>query len=231
MPDSVTKENDLGYFIKNETIETYSYVTPTLFGELNFDKFLDFSFSFFSDGKEYFIIKHFSNKNLQRNSKIMRQRKFIPFYLDISLMTWKSEKKNYLSPTNIVKVDSLEPDELERWIDVFFDAFEYPPRLEDYITKMVLTQEKNGVNFYVGTVSKKDVSCFCTFKQENYIGFYGIGTKHYMTEISENDPSTSFCLQVLYNSGAEKLYELIGFERFSTQKRFDWDPSTHYPAI
>ncbi|MCG3227748.1 MAG: hypothetical protein H7645_12580, partial [Candidatus Heimdallarchaeota archaeon] len=58
MPDSIAVKNELGYFLKNHKIETYSYVAPTLLGEKNFDKFLSYAFSFFSDGKDYFIIKH-----------------------------------------------------------------------------------------------------------------------------------------------------------------------------
>ena len=57
MPNSKVVLNELGYFIKNKTIETYSYVVPTRYGDEHFQELLDFTHSYFSDGKEYYIIK------------------------------------------------------------------------------------------------------------------------------------------------------------------------------
>ena len=105
---------------------------------------------------------------------------------------------------------------------------------------MVEKQHESGIEFFVGTVSGKDVSCFCAFEDENYLGIYGVGTKqkhrrkgyaktlmsNYIEEKIHNNPQLKFCLQAQKNSGAEVLYKGIGFDSPYTQKRFDWDPST-----
>lgn len=245
MPNSESVKNELGYFIKNKSIETYSYVVPTLYGEKNFSEFLNFSFSFFSDGKEYFIIKHYVNEFFQTNSKILRLKKFIAFYQDISLMTWKSRENSSLNPNNLLELELLSSKKLSKWVDVFFDSFSYPKHLRKYISQMVETQIENQVEFYIGYVDGKDVGCFCTYKNLPFHGFYGVGTRHryrrkgyakimmsnYMQSVIEDNPSANFCLQVQRGSGAEKLYQNLGFKNEFYQKRFDWDPAQKSPLL
>ena len=245
MPDSISIKNELGYFLKNHKIETYSYVTPTLYGEKNFDKFLDYTFSFFSDGKEYFIIKHPLDEYFRENSKKLREKKLIAYYLDISVMSWSNEKASSLRTSKDIELELLSINHLNKWVDVFFDAFDYPKELRKYILSMTTKQAENGIEFYVGRAFGKDVSCFCVFRQQPYHGFYGVGTRHkyrrkgcasitmsqYMESIIQTNPDAKFCLQVQAGSNAQKLYEKIGFKKSFTQKRFDWDPSTLGPII
>ena len=245
MPDSIAVKNDLGYFLKNHKIETYSYVTPALVGEKNFERFLNYTFSFFSGGKEYFIIKLPYDEYYQANSKILREKRMIAHHLAISVMSWKKENMPYLRISEDVELELLTMRNLHKWVDVFFDAFDYPNDLKKYISSMVNKQAENGIEFYVGNASGKDVSCFCVYRQQPYHGFYGVGTKrkfrrkgyasitlsNYMESIAKSDSSTKFCLQVQSGSSAEKLYEKIGFEKSFTQKRFDWDPSTLEPIF
>ena len=105
---------------------------------------------------------------------------------------------------------------------------------------MVEKQFQHGIEFFVGTVSHKDVSCFCSYRDDNYIGIYGVGTKqryrrkgyartmmsNYIDDTKQRYPHHRFCLQAQKNSGAELLYKNIGFDATYVQKRFDWDPST-----
>ena len=245
MPNSESVKNELGYFIKNKSIETYSYVTPTLYGEKNFFKFLNFSFSFFSDGKEYFIIKHYVDDFFQTNSKILRQKNFIVFYQDISLMIWKKSDTSSLNPNNLLELELLSSKNLSKWVDVFFDSFSYPKHLRKYISQMVTTQIENQVEFYIGYVDGKDVGCFCTYKNLPFHGFYGVGTRHryrrrgyakimmsnYMNSVLADNPSANFCLQVQRGSAAEQLYQNLGFKNLFYQKRFDWDPSQSSPLF
>ena len=245
MPDSEVLQNEIGYFIKNKAIETYSYVSPTHRGDVDFEDFLTFAYSFFNGGKEYFIVKVFYNETFRKNSKILRQRNFISYPVDTSLMTWSSEKKDKLVLDRNLELELLTQDEVGRWIDVFFDSFSYPYYLKKYITSMVNEQYKHGINFYVGKISKKDVSCFCTIQYQNFIGFYGVGTKtrfrrqgyatkmmsNYINDILSKSPNIRFCLQAQNNSGAEQLYLNLGFEIPFRQKRFDWDPSTRNPYL
>jgi hypothetical protein len=243
MPESIAVKNELGYFLKNHRIETYSYVTPTLFGGKNFDRFLSQTFSFFSDGKEYFIIKLPFDEYFRVNSKILRERRLIAHHMDISVMSWGKEGLPYLRTSEEVELVLLSMKNLGRWVDVFFDAFDYPKDLKKYITSMVNKQAGNGIEFYVGNISGKDVSCFCVLGQQPYHGFYGVGTRHkfrrkgyasitlsnYIENKMKSDSSSKFCLQVQSKTNAEKLYEKIGFEKSFSQKRFDWDPSTLRP--
>ncbi len=245
MPNSESVNNDLGYFIKNKSIETYSYVTPTLYGEKNFFEFLNFSFAFFSDGKEYFIIKHYVDDFFQTNSKILRQKNFIVFYQDISLMIWKNSENSSLNPNNLLELELLSSKKLNKWVDVFFDSFSYPKHLQKYISQMVATQIENQVEFYIGYVDGKDVGCFCTYKNLPFYGFYGVGTRHryrrkgyatmmmsnYMKSVIDHNPSANFCLQVQRGNGAEQLYKNLGFKNSFYQKRFDWDPSQNSPKL
>ena len=245
MPNSESVKNKLGYFIKNKSIETYSYITPTIYGEENFSEFLVFSFDFFSNGKEYFIIKHYIDNFFQTNSKILRQKKFIAFYQDISLMTWNNNKNSPLNPNNSLELELLSSKKLSKWVDVFFDSFSYPKHLRKYISEMVTTQIENKVEFYIGYVNGKDVGCFCTYKNLPYHGFYGVGTRHryrrkgyakimmsnYMKSVIDDNPSANFCLQVQRGSGAEQLYQNLGFKNTFYQKRFDWDPSQNSPLF
>ena len=240
MPNSDVVKNDFGYFVKNKAIETYSYVSPTHFGEVNFEDFLDFTFSYFNDGKEYFVVKVFYNDTFRKNSKLLRQRNFITYPIDTSLMSWSSEKSEKLEPDTNLELDLLTLKNVKRWVDAFFDSFSYPSHLRKYITSMVNEQIKNGIEFFVGKAFGKDVSCFCSFRYENFIGLYGVGTKtrfrrqgyarkmtsNYISDIIADSPDTQFCLQAQNNSGAEQLYLDLGFEIPFTQKRFDWDPST-----
>jgi len=239
MPNSESMKNKLGYFIKNKSIETYSYITPTIYGEENFSEFLAFSFDFFSDGKEYFIIKHYIDDFFQTNSKILRQKNFIVFYQDVALMVWKNDMSSSLIPNDSLELELLSSKKLNKWVDVFFDSFSYPKHLQKYISQMVATQIENQVEFYIGYVNGKDVGCFCTYKNLPYYGFYGVGTRHrhrrkgyaknmmsnYMESVLKNNPSASFCLQVQRGSEAEQLYQNLGFKNSFYQKRFDWDPS------
>jgi hypothetical protein len=245
MPNSVAVKNELGYFLKNHKIETYSYVTPTILGEENFDKFITYAYSFFSGGKEYFIVKHPLDDFFQTNSKKMREKGLIAYYLDIANMIWKQENSPQLKLDGDIELELLSYKKLNRWIDVFFDAFNYPSDLRKYITSMVRNQAEKGIEFYIGIVSGKDVSCFCSFKNYNLFGLYGVGTKHkfrrkgyasitlskYIESKIKIDSSSGFCLQVQAGSSAELLYEKIGFERSFIQKRFDWDPSTLGPIV
>jgi hypothetical protein len=245
MPDSIAVRTELGYFLKNHQIETYSYVTPTLLGEKNFDKFLSYTFSFFNDGKEYFIIKLPYDIYFRENSKKLREKGLIAFYLDISVMTWGKDSLPFLKISDDLEIELLPSKKLHRWVDVFFDAFDYPKDLRKYISSMVTKQAENGIRFFVGSVLGKDVSCFCVYEQNPYHGFYGVGTKHkfrrkgyasntmsnYIETVIKENSSAKFCLQVQSGSSAEKLYEKIGFKRSFTQKRFDWDPSTLDPII
>ncbi len=239
MPDSEVVKNDLGYFIKNRTIETYSYVTPTLLGEEKFEEFLDFTYSFFSDGKEYFIIKHALDEYYKRNSKILRQKQLIGHYIDIGLMHWTTENKDNLNPSEHVEYELLTTKTVKKWVDVFFDAFNYPRNLRKYITRMATAQSENGIEFYVGYVAGKDTTCYCSFNDGTYRGLYGVGTRYkhrrrgyaltlmsnYILDTLEEDSNAKFCLQVQKKSGAEQLYAKIGFEEAVIQKRFDWNPS------
>ena len=239
MPDSETKKNDLGYFLKNKSIETYSYVTPTLYGEENFDQFIDFAFSFFSDGKEYFIVKHFNDELFMVNSKKLRLRKLMPYNLDTLLMVWKENKDPIIQEIHSMELEQLNSKTIIKWVDVFFDSFKYPRYLRKYITRMVNTQEENGIEFYIGYVSGNDVSCFCSFKSTAFHGLYGVGTREkfrrqgyaktmmtvFMEEKLKEDSNAQFCLQAQKNSGAEKLYLGLDFKTAYIQKRFDWDPS------
>ena len=245
MPDSVAVKSELGYFLKNHKIETYSYVTPTSLGEKEFNKFLSYTFSFFNDGKEYFIIKLPYNIHYRENSKKLREKGLIAFYSDISVMSWGIDSLPYLKTDDELEILSLPLKKLQRWVDVFFDAFDYPKNLRKYISSMVTKQAENGIEFYVGSLSGKDVSCFCVYEQDPYHGFYGVGTKHkfrrkgyasstmsnYMKSKIESNPSARFCLQVQAGSNAERLYEKIGFKRSFIQKRFDWDPSALRPIV
>ena len=240
MPDSEVIKTDLGFFIKNKTIETYSYVVPTLEGDKEFEQFLDNAYSFFSGGKDYFIVKLYHNENYAKNSKILRQRKLIQYHLDTSLMVWDENNNNKLESNSLVELELLTLKKTGRWISVFFDSFNYPLSLKKYITSMVKLQLDNGIEFFVGQVAGKDVSCFCSFKDENYYGIYGVGTKQrfrrrgyaqtMMTNFIEDKLQTSanaqFCLQAQTGSGAELLYLNLGFDNPFIQKRFDWDPST-----
>ncbi len=239
MPDSEVVINDLGYFIKNKTIETYSYVTPTKHGEEKFEEFLDFTFSFFSDGKEYFIIKHALDEYYKKNSKILREKQLIGYHVDIGLMHWKSEAKDKLNPSPHVEYELLSTKTVKKWVDVFFDAFNYPKKLRRYITRMATAQSDNGIEFYVGYVSGRDTTCFCSLNDGTYRGIYGVGTRYryrrrgygsilmsnYILDTVKKDSKAKFCLQVQKNSGAEQLYAKLGFEEAVIQKRFDWDPS------
>ena len=239
MPDSEAVENDLGYFIKNNTIETYSYVTPKPLGEEKFEDFLDFTYSFFSDGKEYFIIKHALDEYYKRNSKILRQKHLIGHHIDTGVMHWKKEDREKLNPSPHVEYELLSTKTVKKWVDVFFDGFNYPQNLRKYITRMAKAQSDNGIEFYVGYVSGSDATCFCSFNDGTYRGLYGVGTRYryrrrgyastlmsnYILDTIKEDSNAKFCLQVQKNSGAEKLYSKIGFEEALVQKRFDWDPS------
>ena len=105
---------------------------------------------------------------------------------------------------------------------------------------MVTTQETNGIEFYIGNVRGKDVSCFCSYASESFYGIYGVGTRlkfrrlgyaktmmlNYIKETLKMDPSAKFCLQAQRSTGAEQLYLNIGFRIAYLQKRFDWNPST-----
>ncbi|MHA2308307.1 MAG: GNAT family N-acetyltransferase, partial [Candidatus Heimdallarchaeaceae archaeon] len=165
--------------------------------------------------------------------------RMIAHHLGISVMSWRKESLPYLRASVDIEIELLTMRNLHKWVDVFFDAFDYPNDLRKYISSMVNKQAENGIDFYVGNASGKDVSCFCVYRQYPYHGFYGVGTKHkfrrkgyasitlsnYMELTTKADSSTKFCLQVQSGSSAESLYEKIGFEKSFTQKRFDWDPS------
>lgn len=240
MPDSEVVLNELGYFIKNKSIETYSYVVPTRYGDKHFQDFLDFTHSYFLDGKEYYIIKVYDNDTYQENSKILRNKNLIQYHLDTVVMSWSGDNKDKITTDPSLEIDLLPLKKVNRWISVFFDSFVYPPHLKKYITSMVKKQHENGIEFYVGKVSNKDVSCFCSFEDKKYIGIYGVGTKqkyrrsgyaktmmsNYLTEKIQLDSHLRFCLQAQKNSGAELLYKGLGFKSPYLQKRFDWDPST-----
>ncbi|MBY9000487.1 MAG: GNAT family N-acetyltransferase [Candidatus Heimdallarchaeota archaeon] len=239
MPDSDVVKNDLGYFIKNKSIETYSYVSPTDLGAKNFDDFLSFTYSYFSDGKEYFIVKHALDEYFKENSKTLRQKQLIPYHLDIGMMHWQKDAKDMLNPLSHVEYELLPSKKVKKWVDVFFDAFVYPRSLRRYIIRMATAQSENGIEFFVGYVSNKDVSCFCSFNDGIYRGIYGVGTRlryrrrgyasilmsNYILETLKSDPKAKFCLQVQKRSGAETLYSKLGFIEAVVQKRFDWDPS------
>ena len=237
MPDSVVKRNELGYFLKNKVIETYSYITPTLEGEKNFELFLSYAFNFFSSGNEYFILKHPLDEYYQRNSKILRTKGFISAIYDVSVMYWNNAKES-LRPNPALRLERVPKKDVNRWVEVFFDAFNYPKSLIAYITQMVIVQIEHGIEFYVGKVSDKDVSCFCVYNDGQIMGIYGVGTKtryqrrgyatamlsNYINNLIQEDKKASFCLQVQKNTGAERLYKKIGFKTIYVQKRFDWNP-------
>ena len=237
MPDSDVVMNDFGFFLKNKIIETYSYVTPSPKGEKEFDKFLNYSFSFFDNKQTYFILKHAYNENYQANSKILRKKGFIPAHMDVSVMKWQS-RENMLRDNPAIKLIKLNHRHIDIWVDVFFDAFRYPKNLREYITSMVALQVDQGIEFYLGNVSNSIVSCFCAIDDGNYIGIYGVGTRrsfqrrgyasamlsNYIKEKIDLEPNQAFCLQVQKDSGAEMVYKKIGFETVFVQKRFDWNP-------
>ena len=120
-----------------------------------------------------------------------------------------------------------------------------PIHLKKYIIEMVDTQLQSGIDFYVGRKYGKDISCFCSFEYEGFIGFYGVGTRkrfrrqgyatkvmsNYMLETLEKKPAIKYCLQAQTNSGAEQLYKNLGFSVPFVQKRFDWVPSTCDPKL
>ncbi|MHA1200143.1 MAG: GNAT family N-acetyltransferase [Candidatus Heimdallarchaeaceae archaeon] len=240
MPNSEVVQNDLGYFVKNKAIETYSYVTPTHNGDVEFEDFMKFAFSYFKNGEEYFVVKIFNNDSFRKNSKILRQYNLFQYPVDTSLMSWSKEIDHKLVPDAELELNLLTLKDAKRWVTVFFDAFSYPPHLKKYISSMVDEQMQNGIEFYVGRKYGKDISCFCAFEHENFIGFYGVGTRkrfirqgyatkvmsNYMLEAIEKSPNIKFCLQAQNNSGAEQLYLNLGFKIPFVQKRFDWDPST-----
>ena len=110
---------------------------------------------------------------------------------------------------------------------------------------MATAQSENGIEFYVGYVSSKDVSCFCSYNDGTYRGIYGVGTRYryrrrgyasilmsnYISDILKLEPDAKFCLQVQKRSGAEALYTKIGFKEVVVQKRFDWDPAIFKSSI
>ena len=240
MPDSEVAKTDLGYFIKNKSIETYSYVTPTHLGDTNFEDFLSYAFSYFNNGQEYFVVKVFYNNTYRKNSKILREKNFLHYPIDTSLMYWTNENRSKLLPDEEVELVLLTEKNANRWVDVFFDSFSYPNHLRKYLTAMVDEQISHGIDFYVGRKFNKDISCFCAFEYENFIGFYGVGTKkrfrrqayatkimsNYILSVLDKSPNAQFCLQAQSSSGAEQLYLNLGFTIPFIQKRFDWDPST-----
>lgn len=240
MPNSEVEHNNIGHFIKNKSIETYSYISPTPQGDEDFEDFLKFAFSYFKNGEEYFVVKVFHNDTFRRNSKILRDQNFIQYPIDTSLMYWTIEGKEKLVPDEEIELQLLTEKTARKWVDVFFDAFSYPVHLKRYISEMVDEQIRNGVDFYVGRKYGKDVSCFCAFDYQEFVGFYGVGTRkrfrrqgfaskvmsNYMLEVTEKNPSSQFCLQAQTNSAAEQLYLNLGFKIPFIQKRFDWDPST-----
>ncbi len=239
MPDSNVKKNNLGYFLLNNSIETYSYITPTPYGEEEFEQFISYAFSFFEDRNKYFILKHPYNRNYQRNSKILRDLKFIPSFVDISVMKWQPNN-NLNKPNPALEIEHISKKKIDKWVSIFFDSFQYPKNLLKYITRMVSMQIDNGVDFYVGYVSDKDVSCFCTLNYDKITGIYGVGTRNmfrrrgyatamlsnYLNDQLTTKPNMTYCLQVHKNSGAEELYKKMGFETSYIQKRFDWNPLT-----
>ncbi len=238
MPDSEIKENELGYFLKNDAIETYSYVTPKNYGVINFEEFLSYSFSYFGNGTIYFVLKIPYDNYYLNNSNILRKKRFLISYSDVNVMAWNKGSIGKLKTNEALRVDKLNYDDLYRWVDVFFDSFRYPKNLREYISRMVEKQYLNGISFFVGKVSNKDVSCFCSNITEDLIGIYGVGTKtkfqrrgyaqamlsNYIDDIIKKDENKSFCLQTNKNSGAEKLYKKIGFTSVYIQKRFEWNP-------
>ncbi len=240
MPNSEVLKNDLGYFVKNKSIETYSYISPTHQGDIEYEDFLKFAFSYFNNGEEYFVVKVFYNDSFRRNSKLLRKQNFIQYPIDTSLMAWSSDKQSKLITDDELELDLLTLKTSNRWVDTFFDSFSYPPHLRKYIVAMVEAQLDYGIEFYVGRKFGKDICCFCAFEHENYVGFYGVGTKkrfrrqgyatkvmsNYMSSRLDTSPNIQFCLQAQNNSGAEQLYLNLGFEIPFIQKRFDWDPST-----
>jgi hypothetical protein len=240
MPNSEVEQNNLGYFIKNKSIETYSYISSTQQGDVDFEDFLRFAFSYFGNGEEYFVVKMFHNNSFRRNSKILREKNFIQYPIDTSLMYWTKDEQDKLIPDKEIELHLLTEKSVRRWIDVFFDAFSYPLHLKKYISEMVDEQLRNGIEFYVGRKHGKDVSCFCAFDYKDFIGFYGVGTRkrfrrqgfatkvmsNYILEKLKEKPNAKFCLQAQNNSGAEELYLNLGFTVPFIQKRFDWDPST-----
>ena len=125
MPNSEVENNDLGYFIKNKSIETYSYISPTPKGDVDFEDFLKFAFSYFKDGEEYFVVKVFHNDTFRRNSKILREQNFIQYPVDTSLMSWSSENKDKLVYDEEIELHLLTSKTSKRWVDVFFDSFSY----------------------------------------------------------------------------------------------------------
>ena len=245
MPNSEVEDNNLGYFIKNKSIETYSYITPTPEGDLDFNDFINYAFSYFKDGTEYFVVKLYLNDTFRRNSKILREQNFIQYPIDTSLMYWEQENIDKLVPDQEIELHLLTLKDARRWVDVFFDAFSYPLHLKKYIIEMVDEQLSNGIEFYVGRKYGKDISCFCAFEYEGFIGFYGVGTRkrfrrqgyatkvmsNYMLQTLELKPDIKFCLQAQTNSGAEQLYRNLGFSIPFIQKRFDWDPSSCNPNL
>ena len=109
--------------VKNKAIETYSYVIPTLLGEKEFEQFINYTYSFFSGGKEYFIVKLYNNETYNQNSKILRQRNLIHYHLDTSLMYWDNTEREMLTPNSLMELEVLTLKKSSRWISVFFDSF------------------------------------------------------------------------------------------------------------
>ncbi|UJG43248.1 MAG: GNAT family N-acetyltransferase [Candidatus Heimdallarchaeum endolithica] len=239
MPDSNVLRNDHGYFLKNNTIDTYSYVTPTQIGSSEFNLFLEQCFSFFDEGKKYFIVKIPHDSNYNYNSKVLRTKRFLRSLTDVNVMFLSNFDKIRYFRNRALQINELTEKDYVRWLNVFFDAFQYPRNLKKYISEMVLLQMKNNIHFYVGNVSGKDVSCFCSMKTEQLIGVYGVGTKrrfqrrgyakamlsNFISEKMFKDKKTEFCLQTVLNSKAEHLYRSIGFEQVYIQRRFEWNPT------
>jgi len=237
MPDTITKRTNLGYFLKNKVLETYSYIAPTIEGEKDFESFLSYAFSFFSGGNEYFILKLPLNKYFRKNSKIVRNKGFISAFFNVAVMYWEKAKEK-LIPNPALRLEYLTEKKINLWLDVFFDAFNYPRSIRNYIGEMVTTQINSGVEFYIAKVSDKVVSCFCAYNDGNIVGIYGVGTKkryqrrgyatamlsNYINELAKKDDNIKFCLQVQSNTAAERVYTKIGFEKAFIQKRFDWNP-------
>ncbi len=241
MPDSVVEENSLGYYLKNNAIETYSYVSPKYEGRYRIGEFIDSSLMFFANGKEYFTLKLPQDENYLYNSKILKERGFLKSHLDISVMEWSEKSTEKLQPLTALSTKKITTKTVKLWVDVFFDAFSYPKNLRRYISSMVEQQIEVGIDFFVGFLNELDVSCFCSFDDNNYTGLYGVGTRkrfqrrgyakvmlsNYMRQlqVEETKKDLKFCLQTYLGSGAERLYALLGFERVFVQKRFDWDPA------
>jgi len=239
MPNSEVFHNKYGYFLKNNTIDTYSYITPTQLGSSEFDLFLEQCFSFFDNGKKYFTVKIPQDSNYNYNSKVLREKGFLRSLTDVDVMSLtKFDKTNYFR-NSALRIDELTEKNYNRWVNVFFDAFQYPRSLKKYISDMVLLQMKNNISFYVGVVSGKDTSCFCSIKTDELVGIYGVGTKkrfqrrgyaktmlsNFISEKLIENKDLEFCLQTVLNSKAEQLYYSLGFEQIYIQRRFEWNPT------